>query len=300
MEEKIVSWVFLGVGLLCFVMAFVNLYSDIVFFKKAIAVPGVVVRYDQENNGEEVISYSFDGEERKVTIKAPSNKPLEGDIGKVYKVLVNPDNTKDTRVQSFGKTLLGFFILLMVSAFFLLFFCIFSPYAHKLFAALLSRHPINVDQAAVFAISNPGLARWLIKGVYAATMLAVFAIPMALLGGGSWLLYRHVTFFKEAVMVTGTIVDYNTYVDRSKKEDGRKRSTVMYTPVVAYTFNGEKHTIISSWASSKTPADKDCQVGVNPQNPWEARIYSKVDLFLAIGLLCGGLLLLVLVFKLFL
>ena len=128
-------------------------------------------------------------------------------------------------------------------------------------------------------------------------MLAIL-FGILLMGLGCYLWRRHRKFFKHAILVPGAISSYTTY--ESKGEHGHK--TTMYTPVISFEFDGKSRTVsypISS--SSKPEIGKAYQVGVNPYNIEEARVYSKGEiaaiwivtamglilLFLGIAIVCG-------------
>ncbi len=120
-------------------------------------------------------------------------------------------------------------------------------------------------------------------------MLAIL-FGVLLIGLGCFLWRRHKKFFKHAILVPGAISSYTTY--ESKGEHG---PTTMYTPIISFEFDGKPRTVAHPISSSSKPEiGKTYQVGVNPYNIEEARVYFKGEktamwILMAVGL---GLLLL--------
>ncbi len=82
---------------------------------------------------------------------------------------------------------------------------------------------------------------------------------------------RHILFFQRAIKVPGVVSDYIT----SQGSKGR----TMYRAVVSFEFDGKTRTISSSLGKSWKPAlGKQCQVGINPTNLNDARIYSRLPM----------------------
>ncbi len=96
---------------------------------------------------------------------------------------------------------------------------------------------------------------------------------------------KHKKFFKDAILVPGTISSYTTY--ESKGEHG---PTTMYTPIISFEFDGQLRTVAHPISSSSKPEiGKTYQVGVNPYNIEEARVYFKGErtamwVLIAVGL----------------
>lgn len=289
-----------GVGKIC---------SYILFFSKAIVVPGKIVRYEEtagtvDDSGRHVsmykavVAYTFAGETREVSPSISSSSPDQGNLGKILKVGINPKDSNDVRVESVWQMVLLSIAFIIGGGIFLVFACVCCPYSSEILASIST--PFHVAAPQTFAFSHPTLVRWLARGIVVAFALVIFGIPLSMMGGGSWLLYRHITFFKKAIMVTGTIVDYNARTAYDRDSDGRRRNTTMYTPVISYSYDGEKYEIISHWSSSSRSKNETCQVGVNPDNPSDARAYYKADLVVAIVLICAGVLVWLAVLKIFL
>lgn len=104
---------------------------------------------------------------------------------------------------------------------------------------------------------------------------------------GLWGLWSDIKFFKTAIKVPGVITGYK---EKLGGED------IMYHRVATFEFDGQKREVIETrHASSYKPTlGKPCQVGVNPYNIQETRIYSKMNLFfyvlfIALGLLMIGI-----------
>lgn len=105
---------------------------------------------------------------------------------------------------------------------------------------------------------------------------------------GLWGLWSDIKFFKTAIKIPGVITGYK------EKLSGAER--IMYQTIATFEFDGKKREVIETrHASSYKPTlGKPCQVGINPYNIQEARIYSKMNLFfyvifIALGLLMIGI-----------
>jgi len=111
------------------------------------------------------------------------------------------------------------------------------------------------------------------------------AVGFGLFALGCFFWIKHIRFFKRAIMLWGKVVDYESYED--------SEGTTMYHAVVGYEFDGENRTVVDNSVSSswKPKIGKIRQVGVDPLNPQDARIYSKIPIgpVISVGL---GLLLL--------
>lgn len=286
---KFIGFIVIFICVFLFALSVFLLLRQIVFSYKAVVVPGTVVRYEahyqerksiSEENKKwyaEVVSFHFNGQKREIVRAVASDAPGHA-IGQKRKVAVNPDNVNDVSVVSVWNWLVPV-LLLGTSVFLFLFFGLF------LYPSVLKYLFIHFNIFRIFIMVFVSI--W----VY-----APYWIPFCLGGIGSWLWYSRTMFFRNAIMVPGTIVRYEKSIDRDR--DSHETRT-MYTPVVSYSFNGESREIKSNISSSDiNPADigKPCQVGINPQNPYEVRIYSKWEFMLAIGLVViGGLWLLLMV-----
>ena len=289
MKLGIIAGLFLlFTGLLCMVVAFFELYSNILFFKKAVVVPGTIVRYEERKSDERrimyaaVVSFSFGDQVREVRASSFSSSPRYGAIGDIVKVAVNPANIDQARIKSmreiwppiivpliFGMILLGMFLFTAEA-------CAWpfpGPRVYNAIDAFMHSHPNFIVGALL----------WLGFGVSG--------------GVGGFMLYDHIIFFKKAIRVPGTIVRYDSYEDTDRDDDGHTRTTTMYRKVVSYSFGGETREITSSFSSSRydeNTVGQTCEVGINPKNPYDARIYSKGEIILAVVLIgLGGILALV-------
>lgn len=108
---------------------------------------------------------------------------------------------------------------------------------------------------------------------------------------GLWWWYSRRKFFKRAIMVSGIITGYKNYQDR----EGDGKETTMYHAIATFELDGEKREVVSLWSTSVKPKiGKPCQVGINPDDMNEARIYSKMEGFFNWILIGFGLLAIVL------
>lgn len=113
-----------------------------------------------------------------------------------------------------------------------------------------------------------------------------FIFPVILVGFGYYLLRRHYKFFKNAIRVPGTITSYTSSV--STDSHGHRSTT--YTPIVSFEFDGKQRTVSHPISGpSKPEIGTPVQVGVNPYNIEEARVYSKLWLGIEWGVLGIGL-----------
>lgn len=113
-----------------------------------------------------------------------------------------------------------------------------------------------------------------------------FIFPVILVGFGYYLLRRHYKFFKNAIRVCGTITSYKSYISR----DRHGNSTTTYTPIISFEFDGQQRTVSHPVSSFIKPEiGKLCQVGVNPYNIEEVRVYSKLWLGITWGVFGIGL-----------
>ena len=288
----------MGVGKIC---------SYIWFFSRAVVVPGKIVRYEQREEVERktgrektmyaaVVSYTFKGETRQATTSISSDSPSQGDIGTILQVGINPKDPNDVRVEAVWQVVLFSIAFIIGGCVFFLFAFFFSPYAKEVMA-LLSPH----ETPTYFMLTHPKTTQ-IVTTVVAplvkhAGILILGMVGLALTGGGAWLWHSRTNFFKQAIRVPGKVVRYSSYEERD--EDSRHTKT-MFSEVVSYSFNGETREITSNFSSSsydEANIGQIRQVGINPNNPYEARIYSKGEFVIAVVLMSVGGLLLLLVLK---
>lgn len=316
------SIIFLFIGIVCLAVNFKILFANILFLKNAVTVRGTIVRYDvhtkqnsQTHENETwyaaVISFPFNGQMREITSSTSSSTASNGNIGQIRKVAINPQNNKVRLVKDvIGEMLLFSALLLFLGTICLLLGFIFSPYAPQLLAFIKSENGKNAIINFIHSYPN------LFVGVAKSIKFIFVSLPflLALTPGvfGAWLLYSRVTFFKNAIIVPGTIVKFIERHDNDKQHKHRgfhytnsqrdNETETMYTPVISYSFNGQMRQITSHISSSHVnPSDigKQCQVAINPQNTYEARIYSKWDYAIAIGLMCFSGILLIFILRRF-
>ncbi len=108
---------------------------------------------------------------------------------------------------------------------------------------------------------GPSLFVILVSGImFLFVTLALIMVPI-------WLLVRERNFFKTAVLVKGIVKDFNS--DNSSRRNGR----VVYAPIVQYEYNGQIGEVKGSAYSSSIPViGTEVLVGVNPNNPKDARL----------------------------
>lgn len=111
-------------------------------------------------------------------------------------------------------------------------------------------------------------------------MLLIMGLVFGGVGGyGIWNEWK---FFKTAIRVPGVVVSY----DERRGNKGGK----VYSPVVAFEFDGEERKVTGSlYSSSKPKIGEQRIVGVEPNHIEKARIYAKSNfifygLFLLVGL----------------
>ena len=254
------------------------LYQYIMFFRKTIIVPGVIVRYDEhkEKTGDTqimyapVVSFSFQGQTREITSEYSSSSPSKN-IGEICKVGINP-NTQEARIYSVGNTWLFSLAFIFGGIISFVVFLFFFPELTKILP--------RISPKIIVAVFN----------IFKCFLIIVLLAPG---GVGGYLLYSRTMFFKKAIIVPGTIVRYDKHVEY----DSNHKKTIMYTGVISYSFEGTTKEIKSNWSSSNEgPIGETVQVGINPQNPYDVHIYSKGEFWLAIGLICFSSLCLIFIF----
>lgn len=228
--------------------------SNIIFYKNADIVNGTVLRYDKASRDgmyRAVYTYFVNGVKYEATSpEMSSSSPDNENIGKDFKIAVNKkDPTQAKLVPELIKEVLIFTPGTIIAG--LMFFALaffFSPY---------------VDNKKLFSFA-----------VNIIMFFVVIFVPVGLGATGTWLLYDNYKFFKNAVIIQGTVVGFKSH--KSEDEKGKKRK--MYAEKVAYTFNGIEGEIVSKSSSSHYDSHAIGQarkVGVDPRNPYDARIYSK-------------------------
>lgn len=294
--------ILLFISLLCFAGSFKIFFSNILFLKNAVTVQGTIVRYDshikkdRETQQEEtwytaVIAFPFDGKTREITSSISSTVANDGNIGQIRKVAISPNNNARLVRDVIMYMLLWPALLLILGTVCLLIGLFLSPYLPKLLAFMKSENGRNATINFIRSYS------YLFVGVTKSIKLIFVSLPLllALTPGvfGAWLLYSRGTFFKNAIIVQGAVVDFTKHYDREK-------DMTMYTPIISYFFNGQKRHIKSNISSNTRPdIGEQYQVAINPKNNYEARIYSKWDYAIAIGLMCFSGILLIFILRRF-
>jgi len=106
---------------------------------------------------------------------------------------------------------------------------------------------------------------------------------------GSILLIKHLSFFKNAIMVDGVC----TSVDRDlRRPSGRGRTfakdIVVYAPVVTFTFDGEERKTVGKFSKKMPKLGTKYRVGINPVLIEEARVFYPLETWLLIGMIVLG------------
>lgn len=99
-------------------------------------------------------------------------------------------------------------------------------------------------------------------------------IGIILLAVALYLVYSHQQFEKKAIVVTGKVVDYQSYISTDDNS-----STTMYRPVFEYEYKGKTYTHESSGSSSS----KGFEIGdpvdifIDPDNPDDVLVNSFME-----------------------
>lgn len=302
MNRVFVVLVFLSV-LFVFVMGVKLLCRQVVFSCRAIRVSGTVARYQERESVTErgsklwyaeVVSFDWNGTKREVVSSVSSDTPGHA-VGQKRQVAVNPNNADDVSVVSFWNWVTPFLVIGCGGVLFVLGFALCAMLCPSFLEDLrfLLTHS---KLAPALLTAGAAVIRFFMRMLlYSPVLIALFFVGM-----GAWLLYSHIAFFQKAIMVPGILVRYQERTEYDRDSNTEKR---LYTGVFAYSFDGEKREITSKFSSSSMDSadiGKPCRVGINPQNTCEARIYSKGELAIAVGLMgAGGVILLFFLFRRF-
>jgi tetrahydromethanopterin S-methyltransferase subunit G len=104
--------------------------------------------------------------------------------------------------------------------------------------------------------------------------LIFMSIGMVLLVVAGYFVYDHQQFEKTAVTVTGTVVDFHSYVSNNDNS-----STTMYSPIFEYEYEGKKYTHVSTSGSNVKEYDvgEQLDILVNPENPADVLVNSFME-----------------------
>lgn len=85
---------------------------------------------------------------------------------------------------------------------------------------------------------------------------------------------KYMCFFKQAIVVTGKIIDSQSYKTRNRKTG---EDVTMYRKIVGFELDGKMHevTVSAPTSSSKPKVGTLCKIWVNLNDMSEARIYSR-------------------------
>ncbi len=101
-----------------------------------------------------------------------------------------------------------------------------------------------------------------------------FITGMALFALGFFCRKRNKNFFARAIKVWGEVVSYQSRLVENIERD-RPRYVRMYYPTVRFYFDGETREVTAEFGSDIPPViGHRKQVGINPENIEEARVYS--------------------------
>lgn len=104
--------------------------------------------------------------------------------------------------------------------------------------------------------------------------LIFMSIGIVLLVVAGYFVYDHQQFEKTAVTVTGTVVDFHSYISTSDNS-----STTMYSPIFEYEYEGKKYTYVSTSGSNvkEYEVDERIDIMVNPENPTDVLVNSFME-----------------------
>ncbi len=115
-----------------------------------------------------------------------------------------------------------------------------------------------------------------------------------LCAAGGVAVYLESRFFRRAIIVNGVVTSYESKEIKTNAAYASTSKTV-YAPVVQFEFNGEQRYVTGrSFSAEKPRTGTVMQVGIDPQNIYDARLYSKAGYGVASALLWLGIILLVL------
>ncbi len=102
------------------------------------------------------------------------------------------------------------------------------------------------------------------------TPIIVAVIDAGMIILGIWLIIRDIKFYRKAVFVQGRVIGVSSH-NRS------------YSPIVEFEYNGKIRQIESEDSSSKMPIEGQLiKVGVNPDNPEDARVKASAFSFMSL------------------
>ena len=118
--------------------------------------------------------------------------------------------------------------------------------------------------------------------------MLTFLVGIVVFAIGFVLMRRDSNFFKTAIKVEGEVTAY-----KSKQIYNREMRCYekVYYPIISFTFDGEPREVTDTAYSSYTPLiGQRRQLGINPQNIQDVRVYSFEDelwncIFMIAGLL---------------
>lgn len=109
--------------------------------------------------------------------------------------------------------------------------------------------------------------------------LIFMCLGIVLLAYVFYLRYAYQQFEETAVTVKGTVVDFQSEITEHDRGRMGTYTTITYTPVFEYVYEGKKYTYVST-SSSK---EKEYEVGerfdilVNPENPANVLVHSFME-----------------------
>lgn len=130
-----------------------------------------------------------------------------------------------------------------------------------------------------------------VKKILEAASVEFAGVILGVAGGVA--VYRENRFFRRAIIVNGVVTSYESKEIKTNAAYSSTSKTVS-APVVQFEFDGEQRYVTGrSFSATKPQTGTVMQVGIDPQNIYDARLYSKAGYRLAsLFLWLGGLLLL--------
>jgi hypothetical protein len=115
--------------------------------------------------------------------------------------------------------------------------------------------------------------------------LLFMVIGIIMLGFSGYTAYSNYKFMENAISITGKVIDLDTHY--SSDDDGG--STLMYSPVFEYEYNGQtyKHYSDVSSSSPDFEINEEAEIFINPDSPGSALVNSFMERWFVVVLLGG-------------
>lgn len=116
--------------------------------------------------------------------------------------------------------------------------------------------------------------------------IGTFLVGMLFTGVGLLFWFRERNFFKRAIMVRGIV----TGISESQSHDSDHKNQTMYSAIVTFEFDGQTRQVTEGSSSSWKPKLGTVrQVGVDPADIQNVRVYSRFILIMSAGFILLGL-----------